>query len=49
MKVTALDAPVPPRRLGFLTEEISIPEDFDTLGEAEIGALFGAGSAETEE
>lgn len=49
VKVTALDAPKAPRRLGFLAGEISVPEDFDTLGETEIAALFGAGSPETEE
>ena len=27
-------------RLGFLTREISLPEDFDRMGAAEIEALF---------
>jgi prevent-host-death family protein len=42
VKVTALDAPTVPRRLGFLTGEIAVPHDFDRMGEREIAALFGA-------
>ena len=42
VKVTALDAPAAPRRLGFLKGQIDVPDDFDRMGEAEIGALFGA-------
>ncbi len=34
VKVTALGAPAKPRRLGFLAGEISVPRDFDTMGEA---------------
>ena len=41
VKVAALDAPAAPRRLGFLRGEIAVPDDFDRMGEAEIGALFG--------
>lgn len=41
VKVTALDAPAGPRRLGFLAGEIAVPDDFDRMGEAEIAALFG--------
>jgi prevent-host-death family protein len=44
VKVTALDAPAAPRRLGFLAGEIAVPDDFDRLGEAEIAALFGDGA-----
>jgi prevent-host-death family protein len=40
VKVTALDAPVAPQRLGFLAGEIAVPDDFDRMGEAEIEALF---------
>jgi prevent-host-death family protein len=29
------------RRLGFLTGEIAVPDDFDRMGEAEIERLFG--------
>ncbi len=43
VKVTALDAPRVPQRLGFLAGEIAVPEDFDRMGEAEIAALFGSG------
>jgi prevent-host-death family protein len=41
VRVSALDAPVVTRRTGFLAGQIKVPDDFDTLGEAEIGALFG--------
>jgi prevent-host-death family protein len=43
VRVTAVDAPAAPRRLGFLAGEISVPHDFDTMGAAEIEALFGGG------
>jgi prevent-host-death family protein len=43
VKVTALDAPTAPQRLGFLAGQIVVPDDFDRLGEAEIAALFGDG------
>ena len=41
VKVSALDAPRQPKRLGFLEGEIEVPEDFDRMGEREIAALFG--------
>ena len=44
VKVTAIDAPAKPRRLGFLKGEIEVPEDFDRMGEREIAALFGIGA-----
>lgn len=44
VKVAALDAPPMPQRLGFLTSEIAVPEDFNRMGEAEIAALFGSGA-----
>ena len=40
VKVTAIDAPAAPRRLGFLAGEIAVPDDFDRMGEAEIANLF---------
>ena len=42
VKVVALDVPTsaPPRRTGFLTGQISVPEDFDRMGSEEIDALF---------
>ncbi len=44
VKVAALDAPTAPQRLGFMAGEISVPPDFDQMGEAEIEALFGGGA-----
>ena len=44
VKVTALDAPAAPQRLGFLAGEIAVPEDFNRMGEAEIATLFGSGA-----
>lgn len=41
VKVSAVDLPATPRRLGFLEGEIEIPEDFDRMGAREIAALFG--------
>lgn len=43
VKVTALDTPsgAQIRRLGFLAGEITVPEDFDRMGSAEIERLFG--------
>lgn len=41
VKVSALDAPPEPRRLGFLRGEIAVPDDFDRMGEADIVAIFG--------
>lgn len=32
------------RRLGFMAGEIQIPDDFDTLGQAEIETLFHGGA-----
>ena len=40
-KVSPVDAPAAPRRLGFLARELRVPADFDRLGEKEIVALFG--------
>ena len=42
VKLTALEAPTRPRRLGFLKGQIAVPEDFDTMGAEEIARLFGA-------
>ena len=41
--VTALDTPSTPRRLGFLQGEIVVPEDFDSMNQAEIVDLFKGG------
>jgi prevent-host-death family protein len=45
VKVTALDTPAAGqgRRLGFMTGQIAVPEDFDRMGGAEIEELFRGG------
>ena len=42
VKVTALDTPSTSKikRIGFMTGQISVPDDFDRMGEAEIERLF---------
>jgi prevent-host-death family protein len=44
VKVVALDTPSPNqmRRLGFMSPELKVPDDFDRMGEEEISRLFGA-------
>jgi prevent-host-death family protein len=44
VKVSPVDAPAQPKRLGFLAGEIAVPDDFDHMGEQEIAALFGVGA-----
>jgi prevent-host-death family protein len=43
VKVMALAAPEPTSttRLGFLLGQLDVPDDFDTMGAAQIEALFG--------
>ena len=43
VRVIALDTPVAGqvRRLGFMAGRISVPDDFDRMGSAEIERLFG--------
>ena len=43
VKVVPLDAPSAGqrRRLGFLSGEIAVPDDFDQIGAGEIERLFG--------
>jgi hypothetical protein len=37
-----VDTPsVPARRLGFMAGQFHVPDDFDTMGQAEIETLFG--------
>ncbi len=45
VKVVALNAPTGAevKRLGFLAGQISIPEDFDRMGQEEIEGMFGGG------
>ena len=42
VKVIPVDAPVPKKvkRLGFMSGQIAIPEDFDAMGSAEIEQIF---------
>ena len=42
VKVMALDAPdqTSRKRIGFMTSEISVPDDFDHMGQDEIEQLF---------
>lgn len=42
VKVTAIDAPEPAakRRIGSLKGKISVPDDFDTMGQEEIERMF---------
>jgi antitoxin (DNA-binding transcriptional repressor) of toxin-antitoxin stability system len=42
VKVEGLDLRAGVRRIGFLEGEISVPDDFDRMGEKEIAAMFGA-------
>lgn len=43
VKVMALDAPESGQRqrLGFMADQIDVPEDFDQMGRSEIERLFG--------
>jgi prevent-host-death family protein len=43
VKVTALGAPIGAqvRRLGFMAGQISVPDDFDRMGQEEIERIFG--------
>lgn len=46
VKVSALDAPPKGqvKRLGFMTGEIDVPDDFDRMGGPDIEQLFGDGT-----
>jgi predicted HTH domain antitoxin len=37
----ALEARIKPQRLGFLAGEIAVPDDFNTMGQTEIGDPLG--------
>lgn len=45
VKVVALDAPERgrKRRLGFMADEVAVPEDFNRMGAAGIARLFRGG------
>lgn len=42
VKVTAIDpgADKPKQRIGFMSGQIKVPDDFDTMGADEIGGMF---------
>jgi prevent-host-death family protein len=40
VRVTAVEAPVRRKRLGFLVGEIKVPKDFDRMGAETIATLF---------
>ena len=46
VKVTALSAPTGTqiRRLGFLSGQIQVPDDFDRMGAEQIERIFGGGA-----
>lgn len=46
VKVVPLGVPMAPqvRRLGFMAGQIAVPDDFDRMGAAELGRLFGEGA-----
>ncbi|MES2663225.1 MAG: type II toxin-antitoxin system prevent-host-death family antitoxin [Pseudomonadota bacterium] len=43
VKVIALDSPESgeQKRIGFMLGQITVPEDFDTMGSSEIEKIFG--------
>jgi prevent-host-death family protein len=43
VRVTALSAPTAAqvRRMGFMAGQISVPDDFDRMGQEEIERIFG--------
>jgi prevent-host-death family protein len=40
VKVTRVGEPKLKRRIGFMQGQVSVPDDFDAMGKAEIDALF---------
>ena len=45
VKLTSMDAPAAPNRLGFMVGQGTVPDDFDTMGQDEIEHLFGTSAA----
>ena len=41
VRAIEIQATRPSRRIGFLRGEIQVPDDFDTMGAADIQAIFG--------
>lgn len=48
VRVSAIDTPTAPQRLGFLEGEIRVPRDFNRMGAEAIEAMF-AGDAAADE
>jgi prevent-host-death family protein len=46
VKVTALSAPTGAqvRRVGFMVGQVSVPDDFDRMGQEEIEKIFSGGA-----
>jgi len=46
VRITALNTPVGTqvRRLGFMAGQISVPDDFDRMGQEDIERIFGGGA-----
>lgn len=40
-RVSPVESPAAPKRLGFMAGEIDVPADFDRMGGKAIAALFG--------
>jgi len=40
VKVVPIDAPAAPKLLGFMRGAFTVPDDFDTMGQEEIEAMF---------
>lgn len=45
VKLTSMDAPAAPNRLGFMAGQGTVPDDFDTMGQDEIEHMFSASAA----
>ncbi len=41
VKVVPIDAPAAPKRFDFLAGEFTVPDDLDTMFQAEIERMFG--------
>ncbi|HEX9169976.1 MAG TPA: type II toxin-antitoxin system Phd/YefM family antitoxin [Roseiarcus sp.] len=41
VKVVPIDAPAAPSRFDFMAGQCTVPDDFDTMDQAEIEKLFG--------
>jgi len=46
--VQAFEAPRQPQRLGFMQQDIRVPDDFDSMGAVDIADLFGMGGEMTD-